>query len=197
MKKPKSLHHRLLRQKLNVRQLNFKTTAELEFLAEFVGQSRALEAVSFGIGIKFEGYNLYAMGPSGIGKRSLIRTVLENEAKKGSTPSDWCYIYNFKNPDKPIALSLPPGIGSVLQHDMKNLIEELSTSILAVFESDEYRTQMHAIYEDFILKRSKVIKKDVDQDEVKIPHLYKERHAKEKELQLKFTSSVVQPLIQK
>ena len=37
---------------------DFETTDELEDLTEIIGQSRAVHAVHFGIGIQREGYNL-------------------------------------------------------------------------------------------------------------------------------------------
>jgi len=70
------------------------------------------------------------MGPSGIGKRSLIRALLEQKAITQKVPSDWCYINNFENTDKPIALKLPPGMGLELQQDMKNFITELNSTLL-------------------------------------------------------------------
>lgn len=198
MKKTKPLDAKLLRKKLNANQLEFKTTEELPSLTEFVGQDRALEAIQFGIGIKNQGYNLYAMGPSGIGKLSLVQITLKNQAKTESVPADWCYIHNFDLPEKPLALQLPAGMGSVLQQDMKSLIKELSASILAMFESDEYRDGMQQILDDFNLKREQVCNKVKNESKSnKIPHLYKERHEKEKALQLKYTAAVVDPLMMK
>jgi hypothetical protein len=38
--------------------LSFKTTEELEELIDLPGQTRAIDAARFGIGIKRQGYNL-------------------------------------------------------------------------------------------------------------------------------------------
>jgi lon-related putative ATP-dependent protease len=196
MKKLNPIKPKFLRNKLDADQLDFETTAELQALTEFVGQERALEAVIFGIGIKSQGYNIYAMGPTGIGKRSIIRSVLEAQAAKQPIPNDWCYIYNFDAPEKPIALKLTHGLGVVLQQDMKVLMTELSTSILAVFESDEYRNGIEEINTSFNKKRGRVNKKTSGYAlNNKIPHLYKQRHEREKELQIKLTAAVVEPLI--
>ena len=54
----------------------FKTTAELEELQPVVGQARALEAIRFGVGIQAEGYNLYVLGPAGLGKRTIVQRLL-------------------------------------------------------------------------------------------------------------------------
>jgi lon-related putative ATP-dependent protease len=197
MKKLDPVNYKLLRNTLPSSQLDFETTAELQSLTEFVGQERALESIIFGIGIKSHGYNIYAMGPTGTGKRSIIRNVLESHASKQTTPNDWCYIHNFDSPEKPIALELPPGYGISLQQDMKALMSELSTSILAVFESDEYRNGMDEISASFNKKRGRVSKKTKSHALNKIPNLYKQRHQKEQELQIKLTAAVVEPVVNK
>jgi lon-related putative ATP-dependent protease len=199
MKKLNPINYTLFRNKLQASQLDFDTTAELQSLTEFVGQERALEAVIFGIGIKSHGYNIYAMGPTGIGKRSIIRSVLESQASQQKTPNDWCYTHNFESPEKPIALELPPGFGIQLQQDMKVLMTELSTSILSIFESDEYRNGIEEINAIFNKKRGRVKKKVSSSYPLnnKIPHLYKQRHEKEKELQIKLTAAVVEPPVNK
>ena len=61
-------------------QFTFQTTADLEDLSEIIGQARAMDAVRFGSGIRHEGYNLFVLGPSGMGKRSLVRQLLEEKA---------------------------------------------------------------------------------------------------------------------
>lgn len=197
--KIKSLSYTLLRKKIPHSNFDFETTDELEALNEFLGQERALEAVKFGIGVQSQGYNMYAMGPSGIGKRSLINTVLELHAANKPVPSDWCYIHNFKLPMKPTALQLPAGKGLSLQHDMKLLVDELSNSILAIFESDEYNNNMAKISQEFNRKRRKNgVKQNRKNIKTKIiPRLYKERHKKEKALQCELTKTVVEPLINK
>lgn len=198
MKNIKPLDYKILKKKLNISQLDFVTTDKIKSLNEFIGQERALEALGFGIGIKSKGYNLYAMGPSGIGKRSLVTTVLQEHASKIPVPSDWCYIYNFDVPEKPIALKLPAGMGNTLQHDMKTLIEEISSDILTVFESDEYCSEIKKINDYFNSRRKKIRKKKhINLKRNKIPPLYKERHEKEKTLQLKLIATLISPLINK
>lgn len=148
-KKHRPLHYHKLCQKTNPAHFNFATTALVRKQTEFVGQSRAVDAVQFGIGMKGDGYNLYAMGPSGVGKRSVIYSTIEAQAHTQPAASDWCYIYNFSAPEKPIALQLPQGFGNVLRDDMTALIEDLSTSIPVMFESDEYRARAQKIIDHF------------------------------------------------
>ena len=132
----------------DISQFDFKTTANLESLPEVIGQERAVDAVRFGVGIQRDGYNLYALGPKGIGKYSLVRRYVEEKAESKSPPSDWCYINNFKQPHKPNALELPSGMGHQLSIDMDQLIEDLHVAIPAAFESEEYRTRSQVIEQE-------------------------------------------------
>lgn len=137
-------------------QFAFATTAELDDLAEIIGQARAVEAVRFGIGIRRDGYNLYALGPQGAGKYSAIRQFLEQKAATETAPADWCYVNNFEQPHRPHYLKLPPGLGLTLRQDMAQLVEELRTAIPAVFESEDYRTRRQVIEEEFKEREEKV-----------------------------------------
>lgn len=139
-------------------QFGFNTTADLEDLTEIIGQMRAMDAVHFGIGIRQEGYNLYVLGPPGLGKRSMVRQFLESKASTEKQPDDWCYINNFNQPHKPLALKLPCGRGTELQHKLEQRVEYLRTAIPALFESDEYRNKHEAILDEFRKRQEQVIK---------------------------------------
>jgi lon-related putative ATP-dependent protease len=129
--------------------LKFETTADLDGAPSFVGQERAEEAVEFGIGIQGEGYNIFALGPPGSGKHSLLRRAFEARAKSREVPSDWCYVHNFRQPHKPLAIQLPAGQGAELAQDMDRLIEELRTALSTAFESEEYQNRRQEIQETF------------------------------------------------
>ncbi|HWP84364.1 MAG TPA: ATP-binding protein [Terriglobia bacterium] len=145
MEIPKPLAPEQLCRGCDPNQFPFQSTAELEELSEVIGQPRAVEAVRFGIGIRREGYNLYCLGPAGVGKHFIVRQFLEQQAARDPVPSDWCYINNFEQPQKPLALRLPPGQGIVFRRDMEQLVEALRSAIPAAFESEEYRTRKQVI----------------------------------------------------
>ena len=109
--------------------LEFDTTAELDHLSQTVGQERAFDSIQFGIGIPHEGYNLYVMGSTGLGRHTMVGQALSKQAKEAKSPPDWCYISNFERPHKPIALSVPAGIGCRLRSDLERLIDNLLNAI--------------------------------------------------------------------
>jgi predicted ATP-dependent protease len=197
MKRIESLDPKLLRIEVKAGQLNFNNTKALKPLKDFFGQNRAIESLLFGVDIQGHGYNLYAMGPTGIGKHSMVKMILNEHAKKSPVPPDWCYIYNFVDNSQPVAISLPAGMGIKFQRDMNKFINELGSAILTVFESDDYRTKIKKINDYFELKRHKIVKNPDDLSIDKTPQLYKAQHQKEKVLQTHALKVILKPFIRK
>lgn len=135
----------------------FQTTAEIDRLeAEMIGQERAVKAMDFGLNVRQEGYNLFLVGPSGTGKTTYALSKIKELALNDPTPSDWVYVYNFQNPDKPMAISLPPGKGIVFQKDMNELIQDIKTEVEKVISSKEFSQQK----EDMIIEHEDAINKE-------------------------------------
>lgn len=131
-----------------VEELGFRTTDELNHLEEVLGQSRALESIKFGIGMPHEGYNLFVLGPPGVGKRTIVRELLETQAKVQPRTTDWCYVHNFDEAGKPNLLQLPAGRGGCLRRDMELLVEDLQTAIQAAIEAEEHQNRVSQIEQD-------------------------------------------------
>ncbi|MCC7167137.1 MAG: AAA family ATPase [Rhodospirillales bacterium] len=149
--------------------LPFATTESLPDIEHPIGQDRAIAALSFGIGIDSEGFNLFALGPEGTGKTAVVRRLLDEEAAKRPAPDDWCYVNNFKDPHKPKALRLPPGQGPGFAKAMQTLIDDLRIAIVAAFEGDEYRTRKQVIEDQFKEKSEEafgVVQKKAEQSHV-------------------------------
>ena len=125
------------------------STADLEDLPGLIGQERAIDAVAFGIGLRRQGYNLFALGVSGTGKHTVIADYLRREAARQPTPDDWCYVNNFTDPQRPKALRLPAGRAGSLRDAMRKLVEELTAVLPATFESEDYRARRDVINEQF------------------------------------------------
>ncbi len=159
------LQRELMRKPLEIEQLyhacdaslfSFSSTQELEPLEQPIGQEKALEAVEFAAKIKQSGYNLFAMGPSGGGKHSTIMDFLEQKAKEEEAPKDWCYVNNFKDPRKPIAIDLPAGDAVRFKDEIYELIELLKVILPATFESNEYRNERESINQKYVDKQAAI-----------------------------------------
>ena len=133
----------------DVETLRFETTAELEDLTEIIGQDRAIEAIAFGLAMGQPGYNLFALGPAGIGRHRIVRTFVDAEAASAPVASDWCYVNNFREAHQPRAIRLPAGKGSELKAAMDRLVDDLRGALGTAFSSDEYRTRRRVIEDEF------------------------------------------------
>ncbi len=133
--------------------LGFESTENLEPVQTIIGQSRALQAIQFGLGIQNSGFNIYAAGLPGTGKMTAIVAFLERVAKGKEVPPDWCYVYNFKDSYTPKALKLKAGMGNQFQKDMRKFIESAQVNIKKAFESEDYVKRRDAIAHAFNEKR--------------------------------------------
>ena len=133
MQKKHELNFRDLKEYCPTSKFNFDTTAELEPTDKGIGQERGIVALEFGLNVDVNGYNLYVEGPSGVGKTMYTKNYLEKISKKKKAPSDWCYLYNFENPNEPIALSLPAGQGLEFQETMESFIKDVRADINKTF----------------------------------------------------------------
>jgi len=131
-------------------ELPFASTDELEPLGDHLGQDRAVEALEFGLQIAHEGYNIFLLGSTGVGKRELINKLLDQEtaAPQGEV-SDWCYVNNFDAQDKPVALRLPKGMARQLRNDMAQMVEDLLGIMPSTFQSDEYQARVQELGEKY------------------------------------------------
>lgn len=138
---------------------SFEDTSELTPIVTGIGQERGIKALEFGVNVDIKGYNLYLEGPSGVGKTMYAKNYLDKISKKKKTPSDWCYIYNFDNPNEPIAVSFPAGQGKEFKETMDTFIKEIKSDIKSTFNNDEFEKEKKLIKQDFEQKRSSLLEK--------------------------------------
>lgn len=141
-----------LYQGCDVLQLSFETTDELQALHDLsqgVHQPRAVQALKFGVGIRQHGYNIFALGPSGMGKHTFARQYLSRKLEDYPYPADWCYVNNFETPGRPRLLHLPRAWGNSLAQDMEKIIQEVPNALKGAFESEEYQNRVQAIQQEF------------------------------------------------
>ena len=151
-----------LRWECDPKMFNFKCTKDLAPLREFVGQERATRAVEFGINMANAGYNIYVAGLTGTGKTSMVKAYIERVIKdqeaRGETfqLDDWCYLYNFKEPDSPHIVSLPQGKGKAFREDMASLLNKIRQGLGEAFSSEEYKGQRQKLVEKAQVEQQKL-----------------------------------------
>jgi len=145
----KSLPSHQLYKACVLKDLPFKSTRQLEPLAEIVGQNRAQEAVRFALAMPHGGYNVYAVGINGLGKRTMMLRYLEHHKDTDQQSHDWCYVADFEEPRVPKLLKLPAGQGIQLKRDMEKLMSRLVKVIPQTFDSDGFLERAEKLKNDY------------------------------------------------
>ncbi|HSO24786.1 MAG TPA: ATP-binding protein, partial [Chondromyces sp.] len=133
------------------------STEEIPDLEQVIGQERAVRALSFGLDISSPGYHTFALGPVGTGKATVIKRLLERQARQRPAPDDWCYVNNFDDQEKPRAIRLPAGRGCELRDAMDRLVEELQVEIPRAFEGEQYQKESERIQSELQKSQARVI----------------------------------------
>ena len=154
--KPLQVHK--LRWQCDPKSLGIESTNDIHPTRDIIGQERALRALRVGLEMEHYGYNIFVTGITGTGRTTTIKRLLQDFEKKSGQMKDHCYIYNFKNPDTPLAISLPSGQGRGLKQDMENFIKELLRDIPAVYESQRYQQARKKLVLHFQERQKSVLK---------------------------------------
>lgn len=123
---------------------------------EIISQARAVRAITVGLGVTKPGYNIYVAGVQGTGKTSVIRGFLKKTAETQKTPSDWIYVYNFKNTESPRAIEVATGLAKKFKKDMDELVEQLTTEIPDALQSEEYENNVNSTVNSSNEKKAKL-----------------------------------------
>lgn len=121
--------------------LPFQSTNDLHPLQAIFGQERAVRAIEFALGMTGEGYHLYAAGPDGLGKTTIVEGFLRRRAAQMQPPTDWVYVHNFGAPDRPIAISFPAGEARQFADAVAHAARQAANELRQTFDSDSYVRQ--------------------------------------------------------
>ncbi len=154
---PRELSAAELRRTADLSELTFASTAELSQLEGIIGQERATRAVEFGLNIEARGYNIFALGPAGAGRTTTIRRYLQQVAARRPTPDDWVYVYNFEDPDAPLALRLPAGRAARLRQRMDELLRDIAQQLPQAFETEQYQEHRSQLVRTYQRQREQIL----------------------------------------
>jgi len=139
--------------------VDFSPQETLKEAHPIIGQERAIRALTLGLGVRSDGFNIYVSGVPGTGRTTAVMNFLEREAKQRPVPDDLCYVNNFKDPYRPNFLRLPPGRADELKTDMRNLTAGIRRELARIFESEEYAERREKITREIQNERNELIAK--------------------------------------
>ncbi len=159
MARAKELSFTQLKKECDPTIFKFKSTKECAPFTGIIGQTRGVKAFEFGVNVDVKGYNIYIEGSTGIGKTIYAKKYLQDFTKDQPVPDDWCYIYNFENPNEPIAVSLPAGMGKQFEAEMAEFITSSQREIKSAFNNQDFEKEKELIQKDLEDKKIKLIEK--------------------------------------
>jgi len=151
------LDYSQLRKECDLNLFKFKTTEEIEPIEFLIGQDRALSSINFALDIKVDGYNLYISGLPGSGRTSAVKRIVSEKAKDEKTPDDLCYVYNFKDPDRPNLIKFPAGKGNNFSKDIDEFISTIKKTIPKAFETEDYEKRRNEIIKRFQIEKENIL----------------------------------------
>lgn len=138
-----------LHKQIDLSQIPFKTTNDVQPLSSVIGQERAVSSINFALEIDDSGYNVFVTGSYGTGRTTIVSDLLNRAARNRTVPADLIFVYNFSNPDEPNVLHLPAGCALRFKKRMNRVILSLSTDLQKTFDSKRYQDSRNDIIEKF------------------------------------------------
>ena len=159
MKRKNELGYKDLKVFCDPKIFNFNTTDDLEPISTGIGQERGIKALEFGLNVDINGYNVYVEGPYGVGKTAYVKNYLDIISKKKKVPNDWCYLYNFDNPNEPVAVSLPAGQGREFKDTINSFINDIKIDLKNTFNNEDFEKERNLIKQEYDTKRNLLMEK--------------------------------------
>lgn len=151
-----------LRRSCDAANFEFDITDDLPFEPGIIGQDRAVEAIRFGLDIQSPGFNIFVMGPTGSGRRSSIKRIVEDKAAHEPVPQDWVYVTHFADPGQPRAIALPAGRGRQLRAGMERFSNLLPERLQQAFDTDRYASAREELEQQYrVLEREALAQVEV------------------------------------
>ncbi|KAF2956724.1 hypothetical protein AS160_03945 [Marinitoga sp. 38H-ov] len=142
--------------KIKIPTLNFENTENIEPIEGYIGQERAYDAMLLGLEINQKTHNIFITGPVNTGRRTFARNILSKYTINQKSPKDYIYVYNFKDPMKPKAISLNSGEAIKFKKDLEETIEMSFNALKKGIEGEDFSQKRTQLEQEYINERKKV-----------------------------------------
>ena len=129
--------------------LQFRTTAEVSVVPDWIGQERALAALELGLHVGHAGFNIYVCGLAGTQREQALAALVTTLTKDFERPGDRVLVQNFQNRDRPRTFYLPAGQGKQLRRHMQELVEDLKRILPETFRKETFEEEKEQLAERY------------------------------------------------
>ena len=127
-------------------------------LGRIIGQPRAVQALRLAVAIRAKGYNVFAAGLSGTGKRTAVMRILKEQRFDPARLRDIAIVNRFSQPDRPRALYFSAGDAARFARKLHELIGTLQQQMRLAMEDRDYRQARDGIMMEVDTKEGDAIK---------------------------------------
>lgn len=113
--------------------------------AFLLGQDRPMQALRTGLSIHARGYNLFVSGLIGSGRSTVIEFLLRDIQPVCRRGPDHVLVHNFREPNRPLLVPLPPGRAAAFRDELADLGRELRASLQAALHSRPHRMSRRVV----------------------------------------------------
>jgi predicted ATP-dependent protease len=134
---PKRLTPEQARFRANVRELGIRSSEDVAGEASF-GDARGVHALELALGMTGLGYHAFVCGLEGPDRLDRVAQVVRELLRREQPPSDYIYVHNFSDPDRPRALRLPSGQGRALRSELASFVRGLREDLPKAFREEAF-----------------------------------------------------------
>lgn len=113
--------------------------------AFLLGQDRPMAAIRTGLSIDAQGYNLFVSGLMGSGRTAVVELLLRDIQPICRRTMDRVFVFNFREPNRPLLVSLPAGKAAAFRDDLIEFGRSLHGSLLAALRSRPHRMSRRVV----------------------------------------------------
>lgn len=113
--------------------------------AFLLGQERPMAALRTGLSIHAQGYNLFVSGLIGSGRTAVVDLLLRDIQPHCRRTPDRVFVHNFREPNRPLLVSLPAGKASAFRDDLLELGRALHGHLVAALRSRPHRMSRRVV----------------------------------------------------
>jgi predicted ATP-dependent protease len=107
--------------------------------AFLLGQDRPMQALRTGLSIHAQGYNLFVSGLMGSGRMAVVELLLRDIQPVCRRTPDRVFVHNFREPNRPLLVSLPAGKAAAFRDELLELGRTLHAHLVASLRSRPHR----------------------------------------------------------
>ncbi|MFY9342452.1 MAG: AAA family ATPase, partial [Planctomycetota bacterium] len=113
--------------------------------AFLLGQERPMAALRTGLSIHAQGYNLFVSGLIGSGRTAVVELLLRDIQPVCQRTPDRVFVHNFREPNRPLLVSLPAGRASAFRDHLLELGRALHGHLVAALRSRPHRMSRRVV----------------------------------------------------